>query len=222
MEINNSKIMIKNLEYFAKKFHSDKGESHHGYTKHYEKHFSELKYKRVKILELGVGGYEFPDRGGSGLKMWSSYFENGKIYGCDIYDKSGIELPERTKIYQGSQNDGDFLLTMMDEIGNPDLIIDDASHINKLTIETFKHLFPWLKSGGIYVVEDVESSWWNTNGFDGEPNFLDMHAKTSINFCRELINCINAKHLPAEFSAESVYKIESMHFYQNIVFIVKK
>jgi len=212
--------MKNDLETLAKKFHSDKGMSHHGYTKHYEKHFIEFKYKPIKLLELGIGGYEFNHRGGSGLQMWANYFENGKIYGCDIHDKSGITLPPRTKIYQGSQNDGDFLLRMMDEIGTPDIIIDDASHINKLTIESFKHLFPWLKSGGIYVIEDIESSWWNDHGFDGEPNFLNMQAPTSINFCRELLNCVNVKHLPG--LVNPVYEIDSMHFYQNMVVIIKK
>lgn len=216
--------MKNSLDKLFIKYGTDKSSQHHNYSPYYEKHFEKFRFTNTKLVAVGIGGYEYPDRGGGDIKAFSDYFisQKAQIHAIDIFDKSGLKFDPRVSVYKGSQDDGDFLTEVMLKCGEPDIIIDDASHINIPTIQTFKHLFPWLKSGGIYVIEDVESSWWNTNGFDGEPNFLDMHAKTSINFCRELINCINAKHLPAEFSAESVYKIESMHFYQNIVFIVKK
>lgn len=202
----------------AIRYKSDK-HNHHNYCVYYDKHFSHLRDEKAVILELGVGGYEFPDRGGSGLRMWSDYFKNGKIYGIDLFDKSGIILPERTKLFKGSQNDSDFLASVISETGQPDIIIDDASHQNRLTIESFTILFPHLKKGGIYVVEDLESSWWREHGFDGEPNYNNMNAKTSINFLRYLINDVNAKHLPAD---PGFLPIESIHFYTNMAAIVKK
>lgn len=209
---------MKTLQQLCIQHHSDK-HNHHDYARHYDFHFRGLRGSSVSVLELGIGGYEFPDRGGSGLRVWSDYFQRGKIYGLDFYDKSGITLPPRTKIYQGSQDDGDFLLKVMSEIGRPDIIIDDASHMNSKTIQSFKHLFPWLRPGGIYVIEDIESSWWEDHGFDGDKNFKNMHSKTTVNFCRALVNEVNAKHIPDNLNP---VPIDSIHFYQNMVVIIKK
>jgi hypothetical protein len=220
------------LESLSQKHGSDKY-GHHDYCRHYERHFKELQFKPVILLELGIGGYEYPDRGGAGLRMWSDFFLDGKIYGLDLFDKSGIKLPARTKIFQGSQADGDFLTKVMLEVGEPHIIIDDASHMNGLTIQSFKHLFPWLKSGGYYVIEDIESSWWDKHGYDGTPNENDPIFPSTINFCRALINCVNRKHVPIQpdddnmgdypYPFRNLYQeIESMHFYQNMVVIKKK
>ena len=159
---------MKTIQQLATLHKSDK-HNHHDYVRHYDFHFKNIRLKKNIILELGIGGYEYKDRGGSGLRLWSDYFQNSKIFGLDMYDKSGIKLPARTKIFQGSQADGDFLTEIMNEVGIPDVIIDDASHMNSLTIQSFRHLFPWLRPGGIYVIEDIESSWWNEHGFDGDP-----------------------------------------------------
>jgi demethylmacrocin O-methyltransferase len=53
-----------------------------------------------------------------------------------------------------------FLDSVLAEHGAPELIIDDGSHINEHIITTFKHLFPRLKEGGYYVIEDTQTSYW--------------------------------------------------------------
>lgn len=211
------------LETLAVKHSSDKF-GHHDYCRHYEAHFQPIFHRAVTLLELGVGGYDFPDRGGSGLRMWAEYFnhKDSKIFGIDIHDKSELKLPKNVKVFQGSQDDGHFLTTVMQEVSAPDIIIDDASHMNFRTIDSFKHLFPWLKPGGIYCIEDIESSWWNEHGFDGTPDYMNFNADTTINFCRMLTNPVNAKHIPQPHNAMFRYEIESVHFYQNLVIIKKK
>lgn len=209
---------MKTLEHLCVQYGTDK-HGHHDYAKWYNFHFKNIRMKQNIILEIGIGGYHYPDRGGAGLRVWSDYFERSQIYGIDLFDKSGIKLPPRTKIFQGSQSDGDFLLKTMSEIGRPDVIIDDASHINHLTELSFRHLFPWLKSGGIYVIEDIESSWWNTRGFDGEPDHTNTKAATTINFCKRIIDDINIDHITGDKSKGSSYSFIS--FYNNIVFIGK-
>lgn len=210
--------MKKTMIELAIKHKSDK-HGHHDYIRHYEKHLQHLRNAPITLIELGVGGYEFPDRGGSGLWIWGEYFERGKIFGIDIHDKSGVKIPSNAKILKGSQADREFLEKLISEIGNPDIIIDDASHMNDLTIQSFIILFPLLKKGGIYIIEDLESSFWNNHGFDGNPDYKDLTAKTSINFLRTLINDVNAKHLPAD---PGFLPIESIHFYQNMAIIHKK
>jgi len=126
-------------------------------------HLNKFKYKRINLLEIGVGGYEDPYSGGESLRMWKKFFPFGKIFSLDIYDKSSLQ-ENRIQIFKGSQVDKDFLEKVTAEIGEINVIIDDGSHINKHVIETFKLLFPKLKDGGIYVIEDMQTSYWKDFG----------------------------------------------------------
>src|SRR6187401_1048489 len=98
----------KDLTSLAKIYKTDKVGTHHFYTPIYEHWFRSLRYKPVRLLEIGVGGYDKLNRGGNSLRMWKSYFPQGLITGIDIYDKSLLALP-RIKIYQGDQSDSAFL-----------------------------------------------------------------------------------------------------------------
>lgn len=99
--------------------------------------------------------------------MWKKYFPFGSIYSVDIYDKSRLQ-ESRIKIFRGGQVDKNFLEAISNEIEGIDLIIDDGSHLNDHVIESFKLLFPKLKDGGIYVVEDTQTSYWKHFGGDSE------------------------------------------------------
>ena len=66
-----------------------------------------------------------------------------------------------------------------------DIIIDDGSHINSHQIETFKILFPKLKIGGYYFIEDVQTSYYLSDGGDG---FYLNNKKTAINFFKTMID----------------------------------
>lgn len=74
--------------------------------------------------------------------MWKRYFPFGRISSIDIYDKTFFQ-ERRIKIFQGSQTDTLFLKKVINQIGSPDIIIDDGSHINSHVIETFQFLFPF-------------------------------------------------------------------------------
>src|SRR5689334_12233699 len=52
----------------------------HFYTQHYETHFRSFRNKKIKLLEIGVGGYKSPIKGGESLYMWKKYFPLAKIY----------------------------------------------------------------------------------------------------------------------------------------------
>lgn len=209
-----------NLSQLASKFDSDKGPNHHNYTPVYEKYFTPLKENKVVILELGVGGYHHIHQGGASLKMWAEFFPHGSIVGIDNHLKQ-LNVPPRVHVYRCDQNDKTGLESIIEKHGMPDIIIDDASHINKLTIESFNILFPLLKPGGIYVVEDIESSWCPETGWAAgcaDPD--NYHAQTTVNFFRWMINELNAKFIPGGW--EMQYGVSSIHFYYNMVFIFKK
>jgi hypothetical protein len=193
--------------------------SSHWYAQHYETHFASLRKKSLNILEIGIGGYKDPELGGGSLRMWRTYFPNSKIHGIDIYDKS-FHQERRIKIFQGSQIDEDFLEKVIQEVGTIDIIIDDGSHLNEHVIKTFKILFPKLKTNGIYVIEDTQTSYWK--GFGGtSANFNSL--ETSMGFSKSLIDSLNYAEFDIDNYEPNYYdkNIVAMHFYHNLVFINK-
>jgi demethylmacrocin O-methyltransferase len=191
----------------------------HFYAPHYMTHLSRFRLKRIKLLEIGVGGDADPLFGGHSLRMWKRYFPFGKITGVDIHDKSVME-ERRIKIFQGDQVDEPFLNEVERLAGPFDIIIDDGSHINEHVIETFRILFPKLKDGGIYVVEDTQTSYWEEYGGD---SVNLQNPKTMMNFFKSLVDCLNHTEFVLPGYERSYYdrKIVSMHFYHNMVFICK-
>lgn len=207
-----------NLTKLAKIFKTDKWGGHF-YTPHYQLHFAPYRLKKIKFLEIGVGGYENPHSGGNSLRMWKAYFPFAKIYSLDIHDKSPQE-ESRIKIYRGSQVDKEFLQSICNEVGEFDLIVDDGSHINEHVIESFEFLFPKLKKGGIYVVEDTQTSYWEDYGGTS----TDYNKKGTIYcFFKSLIDGLNNEEFMLPDYKKTYYDqhIVSMHFYHNMIFIYK-
>lgn len=195
--------------------------SPHEYTIHYNTHFQSFRRKRINLLEIGVGGYSNPRAGGQSLRMWKRYFSNGRINSIDIYDKSELQ-ENRIKIFQGSQVDNKFLEDVLSKIGTPDIIIDDGSHINEHIIESFKYLFPKLKNNGLYVVEDIQTSYWDDGQHGGDSKDFN-NPNTAMSFFRGLVDGLNYKEfvIPGYKPTYFDKHIISMHFYHNMVFIYK-
>ena len=137
-----SRIFAHDLTHLARIHETDKWGTH-WYTPHYEKHFRNLRKKKLRILEIGVGGYEDPNAGGASLRMWKYYFPKSLIFSLDIYDKTKLQ-ERRIKIFQGSQNDPDFLRKLVEQMGGVDIVIDDGSHVNEHVITAFRTLSHFL------------------------------------------------------------------------------
>lgn len=202
------------LSELALKYGTDKW-GHHWYTDKYEELFKYLKQKPINLLEIGVGGYEFPDRGGGSIRMWKEYFTQGRIYAIDLYDKSQME-EDRIRIFRGSQIDHPFLNRVVAETGKLDIIIDDGSHHCSHQQNSFQYLFDHLTDDGIYVVEDTHTSYWEDYG--GSTDLND--SRSTINY---FINLVHRMHAvsnglePRPMDAQ----IKSIQFFQNIVVVFK-
>ncbi len=127
------------------------------YLNNYEQMFQPYIDKEIKILELGI------NKGGS-LLLWRDYFKRGDICGLDISPTQLEDPTGRIHAYQGRQDD----TCLLDKIANErapegfDVIIDDCSHIGELTRISFWHLFKnHLKKGGLYIIEDWRTGYWN-------------------------------------------------------------
>jgi len=207
------------LDELGRDYKTDKSSEHHDYCKIYESYLSSFKYSNVSLIEIGVGGYEYPDRGGESLRMWYNYFPNGKIIGIDINYKEGI-VNDRTEFWQGSQDDENLLKTITEREENAvqRIIIDDASHSNPLTIETFKKVFPLLKSGDLYFVEDIHTSYWKEY-FDG--NEVPGAKGTTMEFFTNLTHQLNYDTIQPKYKNRFSGKIEFIHFYKQLIVIKK-
>jgi hypothetical protein len=205
------------LDLIGRQTGTDKSSLHHNYLHYYEQHLTEYRHEEITFIEAGIGGYQYKDRGGQSLRMWREWFTKAKVVGFDLYDKSGLNIPG-TAIYQGSQDDAPFLTRLIEKVGAPTIFIDDASHICDLTVKTFEIVFPLLQPGGWYDLEDVEGTYWDTWS-KGTQDYNDFSFPHPVNLGRRLINDVNVKHIPG---FQAAYPIESLHFYQNIIFIKKK
>jgi quercetin dioxygenase-like cupin family protein len=118
----------------------------------YEEVFEPIRHDKLKVLEIGVGGYKAKEKGGGSLRMWAEYFTDAHIVGIDLNGKD-IDLPSNASFFQGSQTDLDFLDRMVTEYGPFDVVIDDASHVTESTIASFNAL--WENTKQLYIIEDL-------------------------------------------------------------------
>ena len=207
-------LATKNLTLIAQIYKTDKLE--HGYTAVYEKYFENIRDQKLKILEIGIAD-------GKSLLMWSDYFKNSTIIGIDIHK---IDIEEKKldrnniKVHQGSQSDEKFINELINQYGNFDIIIDDGSHLRKDVIKSFHLLFPHLKNDGLYVVEDMQTSY---NHFFGGNPFDLKYSNSHMNFFKHLTDRLNYQEIANPFYISHKYdaKIINVSFYHNLVFVRK-
>lgn len=218
------------LSQLANKHRTDKGPWHHNYTPVYDSYLHPLRHQALTLLEIGIGGYEYPDRGGESLKMWAEYFTHAHIVGIDIHDKSQLVfadyIRERVKTFKGSQTDVEFLSKLITIIGQPNIILDDGSHKNADNIKTFNLLFPALQEGGIYIIEDTETSYWKEE-YGGNPWICNRDITTTTGYFQSLTDILNYEKIPNyptdpnDVMVSLSNHIKSIHFYKNIIIIFK-
>lgn len=174
------------LDLLAALYGTDKfGE--HEYTPVYASLMRASRRKAVRLLEIGVGGYAGA-LGGESLRMWASYFRRGRIFGVDLFDKTALSAG-RVQVFQCSQVDAPKLTELAKAHGPFDFILDDGSHLNAHQIETFGILWPHLKDGGTYIVEDVQTSYWPAYGGGslGTPGY----ERSCMRWFKELADSVN-------------------------------
>lgn len=178
----------------------------------YERHFSRFRDKEIVLLEIGTL------HGGS-LQMWKDYFgDRAKIYGIDINPNCKEVEEENIQIFIGSQTDRTFLSRVKQEIPPIDILIDDGGHTMLQQIVSYEELFSHIKSDGVYLCEDVHTSYWLKygGGHNRQGSFIE--------YSKNLIDKLNAFH-----SKEKSLKVDdftrsvnSIHYYDSIVVVEKQ
>jgi hypothetical protein len=212
-----SPYLAMDLTELAQEFGSDKWGVHR-YTPHYERHFAHLRDREMLVLELGIGGYARELQGGASLKMWKWFFPRATVVGVDISDKSFVDEP-RIRAFQGSQTDRRLMRRIVKRFGNPTIVIDDGSHRPPHVIKSFQILFPMLEDGGLYVIEDIQTSYWPE--FKGSLDPDDP--STSMAMVKGLLDGLNHEEFLDE-SYDASYTdlhVVAVHCYHNLVVIEK-
>lgn len=159
---------------------SDKYHNHH-YEHYYETWLGPFRHKpQLRMLEIGVDS-------GVSLALWKNYFTRAELLvGLAYYDHPVIQyvhkdtgehirykehpynnnadvsrrISETVKVIGGDQSK----METMDLVcadGPFDVIMDDGSHVPFHVMFSLFSLFgPCLKEGGMYIIEDVETSYW--------------------------------------------------------------
>tara|TARA_R100000700_G_C3171267_1_gene145853 strand:- start:211 stop:1020 length:810 start_codon:yes stop_codon:yes gene_type:complete len=140
------------------------------YPEVYDRHLQKFKGTHPKILEIG-------NLGGGGLAMLNYVFEECEIYGLDIDDLRSYENDfNNLKMFVGSQADQKILQKIIEETPKLDVILDDGSHACHDQIKTFLKLFPHVADNGVYICEDIHTSYWpnQPSGTFSQPSFIDF------------------------------------------------
>jgi hypothetical protein len=205
------------LDLIARLYGTDKSSRKHGYTRYYQEHLSKHRWKRMTILEIGVGAEDDLHSGGRSLRTWRDFFPRSTIFGVDIHPKRLARLGRRVHVLQADQSSQEDLAGVLRVVGSPDVIVDDGSHIGEHVHRTFANLFPSLKVGGWYVIEDLHTSFLGKYG--GRPA---GGPDTSLGLVLTAAESTQADSIGARegvFSSDFPDFVGEVHVYPGICFI---
>ncbi|NRB21172.1 class I SAM-dependent methyltransferase [Candidatus Dependentiae bacterium] len=221
------------LSELAVKYGTDKGPIWHNYTPIYHNHFTQLRDKSIKFLEIGFWK-------GASAHMWEEYFPNAELHFIDINQKLfkeyGQDLSRRCFFHVVNQSDSSQIDNFINKVNIKfDIILDDGGHTMTQQINTFKALFPYVKAGGIYIIEDLHTSYWEKYYKNMPTDTIQAKKGTTVAFFKRLIddvNVVGARIARANFEKcpEKTLQtlnyfqknIKSIHFYDSLCFVIKR
>jgi hypothetical protein len=121
----------------------------------------------MNILEIGIGTmmpgvkssmrHYMPESyiPGASLRAWNDYFVNSKIYGADIQPDTQFEENNIKTFLCDSTNKNSVDDIFLNSDIKFDIIIDDGYHLDSAQKSTLSNFFPYLKDGGLYIIEDI-------------------------------------------------------------------
>jgi len=182
------------------------------YFEIYDRHFSKYRDKDIVLLEIGTFN-------GGSLQMWKNYFgDRAKIYGIDINPNCKQVEEENITILVGSQSDRNFLKKVKAEIPPIDILIDDGGHTMLQQIVSFEELFAHVKPDGVYLCEDMHTSYFRNygGGYKRRGSFIEY----SKNFIDQ-IHAFHSKEKGLKVT-DFTRSVHSLHFYDSILVIEKR
>lgn len=159
----------RSLDALGRRLKTDKSSRKHDYLRTYEEFLAPFRNEKILVLELGIGAIHI----GHSLKLWADYFPRADIVGVDIVPatKAAEAESDRIAVEIGDLGDRGFVRTIARKY-RPTVIVDDASHRWSHQIMAAEELFGRLRPGGVYICEDLHTSFRPMSELD-EPRFAD-------------------------------------------------
>jgi hypothetical protein len=185
----------------------------HHYFDIYHRHFEPFRGRAPVVVEIGV-------LGGGSLQMWHHYFGRGtRAVGIDVNPACEQFADESTTILIGDQGDRRFLAEVRRQVPHVDILIDDGGHRMQQQIATFEELYPHIQPHGVYLCEDVHTSFISEygGGYRRPGTFLE--------YSKALIDRLygwytqDPERLTVDSFTESTL---GLHFYDSVVVIEKR
>lgn len=183
------------------------------YLEHYDALLGGWQGRDISFLEIGIY------KGGS-LPMWQGFLgPASRLVFLDIDPECRALALPGTVVEIGDQADPEFLGRVGAAHGPFDLIVDDGGHKMHQQITSFRHLWPRLADPGLYIVEDVHTSYWP--GFGGglrEP-------ASFVEFAKDLIDRMHSWYTEddAGFPLHPLAReIGGIRFHDSLVVIEKR
>jgi len=133
----------------------------------YKEEFKAIQHEPITLLEIGIclGGSMF---------LWADFFnhKDTQIIGIDLRIPE-VFFPPNVVTYVCDQNDTQRLRDVAKRHGPFDIIIDDGSHFSRETKNSFDILFPHVKVGGYYAIEDWAVGYWKDKA-EGYKGMVDV------------------------------------------------
>jgi len=169
----------------------------HGYNRFYEPYLKELEkktYSNPTLIEIGV--YE-----GRSIPYWRAQVPAWNYIGLDKTVQSVKEGKiELLSLDQGNAQELDDFVQSVKGNANILFINDDGSHIPDHQVLSFNKLFPLLEDGGIYFIEDIETSYWSRGSLYGmyTLRYGFHHPSSVIERFKCILDVINIEYLHEE------------------------
>lgn len=181
------------------------------YFEVYDRHFSKYRNTECVVVEIGVC------KGGS-LQMWKNYFgSKAKIIGIDIEEETLAFAEDQVVVEIGSQSDPSFWESFKEKYPKVDILIDDGGHTMEQQIVTFEEMFHHIAEDGVYLCEDMHTSYWNRygGGYKNPASFVE--------YTKNFIDYINAWY-SMEINENNPYTcaMHSLHYYDSMLVIEKR
>lgn len=159
----------------------------HGYHRFYDRFLCNFNGYGA-IVEIGFGN-------GESINFWKALFPNAYLYIIDRDISCNGDGFQVLKVDQSSQDQLIGLCKILEgkDIG---LIVDDGSHVPEHQLDTFNILFRQLREGGVYIIEDVECSYWRYGCCYGYKTDYGLNSRRSlVNMLSSLPHWINREFM---------------------------